>query len=101
MASELAAALPLEALLQVLKCHKIFNKYFNLLAETARSERPPKIEARCIEHKFLNTASAISAEHLKCFISIFSYKAILLALENYNKVASRRQLQQELWWLFN
>lgn len=42
---------------------------------------------KCIEFNFETASSTISAKALKMLYFHFSYKAILLALENYNKVA--------------
>lgn len=45
---------------------------------------------------FRKTApSAITVKHLKCFISIFSNKAILLALENCTTKSQARRRQGE------
>lgn len=65
---------------QVLKCHKIFNKSFNF--SSGLLDVP-----KCIEFNLETASSAISAKALKMLYFHFSYKAILLALENYNKAS--------------
>lgn len=84
------------------KCHKIFNKYFNLL-EWCREGwwRGNGCWGLAWMHwaeNFRKTApSAITVKHLKCFISIFSNKAILLALENCTTKSQARRRQGEAW----